>query len=1216
MSLDDKDLHLDLIQLPFENPKVQMLILPVGFESPEAAWQRLQKIHTGHNLQPKMADLLPQLLRQLAQATLPDRTLISLERLIKNSAGHLDWLTELSQSPRMLETLVTLFSGSQFLSEILLRYPDYVERLKPLSQLSEFKITESFIREAQSTSQSADDIPSALNELRRWQRWEFLRIGICDLLGLFDLYSITQQLSSLADSLVSQCLSLMLDQSGISADGFAVIAMGKLGGGELNYSSDIDLVFVAEANPSNYDPLGRRLIDALTKMTDQGFLYRVDMRLRPWGQTGSLIPSFDGYVNYVQQHARLWEKQALLKARVIAGDQAFGKKLLAHLHPIILQPTAIDLKSEVAAMKQRTESHLRQRGQTWGEVKLGEGSIRDVEFIVQYLQLTHAYEDAELLTSNTSTALQLLWDKNILSQEEHRTLSEGYIFLRTIEHYLQMMHHQQTHRLPKDPEKLAQLAKRLGFEQATGNEQFLERYQQHGEAIRQIYLHYLGGDETPSEIALDSEINQHLIQMHTTYKEAFSRERIKHHAHLMQSLDESHPVTVRATSLDDGCWEVTIVGYDHAGELSLICGLFVVYGMDIVRSQVFTYEKDRKKDSNRFHRNRRLKPTTKIVDLFTVKPFQAIEPTLWQNYEQELTKLLQLLQKGKREQAHGQLAKRVAASLAQTKETAIQLYPVDIEMDNDQSKNHTVLHINSTNTFGFLYELTNALALHEIYISRLDAKSVGERAQDMLFVSDGRGQKILSPEKQNELRAAVVLVKHFTHLLPHASNPESALIHFREFLEKFFTSDRWMDELGSLERPEVLDALTRLLGISDFLWDDFLRMQHTNLFPVISDIDNLVWGKNKAQLQQELDEVLQAESGFSRQVDQLNQFKDREMFRIDMRHILGHIGTFEQFSSELTDLAEVIVTAAYQLCYEHLVAHYGTPTLEGSDTPCPLCVVALGKCGGQELGFASDIELMFIYAGNGTTTGPKHISTTEFYEKVVELFVRVIRARREGIFDIDLQLRPYGKAGSMAVSLDAFARYFGSEGAAWPYERQALVRLRPISGDLAFGEKLINLRDRLVYTGKPFDFIAMRAMRERQIRHLVTAGTFNAKFSPGGLVDIEYLVQGLQITHGQQHPSVRVANTQKALLELSNIGVISAEDRDRLYEAHDFLRQVMNALRMVRGNAKDLTVPPETSEEFAFLAKRLDEDQRTEQLKENLNDHMAAVQEISAKFAA
>jgi glutamate-ammonia-ligase adenylyltransferase len=279
-----------------------------------------------------------------------------------------------------------------------------------------------------------------------------------------------------------------------------------------------------------------------------------------------------------------------------------------------------------------------------------------------------------------------------------------------------------------------------------------------------------------------------------------------------------------------------------------------------------------------------------------------------------------------------------------------------------------------------------------------------------------------------------------------------------------------------------------------------------------------------------------------------------------------------------------------------------------------MSVCALGKCGGRELGFASDIELMFVFEGSGQTTGPRVVTTAEFYEKLVQSVNRTIVSKREGIFEIDLRLRPYGKAGSMAVSLDSFRRYFKSSGDAWPYERQALIKLRPIAGDNKLGQRLVRLRDELIFNGEPFDVAAMRAMRERQVRHLVTAGTVNAKFSPGGLVDLEYLVQGLQITHGHRQPGLRLTNTRQAISALAEVGILSDDDYQQLAQAHRFLRRLINALRMVRGNAKDLTVPSSDGDEFSFLARRLNYDTNPAQLREELTKHTACVQELSRQL--
>jgi glutamate-ammonia-ligase adenylyltransferase len=450
------------------------------------------------------------------------------------------------------------------------------------------------------------------------------------------------------------------------------------------------------------------------------------------------------------------------------------------------------------------------------------------------------------------------------------------------------------------------------------------------------------------------------------------------------------------------------------------------------------------------------------------------------------------------------------------------------------------------------------------------------------------------------------------------------MLRFRQFITQLFQRPDWPDELASLDRPEVLDALARLLGVSEFLWDDFLRMQYANLFPVVRDVDALESSKSREQLQAELE----AELGLVHDGPQpppadssagapwratLNAFKDREMFRVDMRHIMGHTPEFGDFSQELTDLAEVVVNAAYHLCHEDLRALHGAPLLEDG-TPSEMAVCALGKCGGRELGFASDIELMFVYAGNGRTTGPHAITTAEFYERLVQDFVRTIQAKREGIFEVDLQLRPYGKAGSMAVSLEAFRRYFAPDGPAWAYERQALVKLRPIAGNPGLGQHVAALRDQYVYTGAPFDVTAMRAMRERQVRHLVTGGTFNAKFSPGGLVDVEYLVQGLQITYGQQNPALRQTNIREAMAALAEAGILSPDDHVRLRRAHTFLRWLIDGLRMVRGNAKDLTVPPADGEAFAFLARRLRYGNDVDRLRKELEGYTASVRELSGRL--
>jgi len=1173
----------------------------------------------------------PHLETALASAADPGRSLIYLERLLESADESI--LPALVKNPRVIESLVTIFSGSQFLTEIILRSPGNVHLLNNRKSLTQRKSTATIHIEASKiiNETSADQ---KLDALRRYQRGEILRIGASDLLALYDLRTVTRQLSKLASGLVRTCLDLASQQSGVSVNDFVIIAMGKHGAEELNYSSDIDLLFVATNNPMEKLKLAERLIENIGGVTREGFLYRVDMRLRPWGRDGFLVTTHDGYLQYIQQHARLWEKQALLKARPIAGDLDLGKKLLASVEPYIFNNAPEEVRASVFSMKQRTEQVLHQKGRDWGEVKLGEGSIRDVEFVVQYLQLAYGHQHPDLRKRATLQILPRLARHHLLTNEETRILTDGYTLMRTIEHYIQVMHYQQTYTMPSDPDALALLAGRLGF---ANTKALTHRYDEHRKAIRAIYLRRVGNEPVNEP---QPQVVQHIARLGADYVDSFSDEEIQYHADLARGVNEQMPAIVATQPVGKNTWRITVVGYDYPGELSIICGLFFVFGFNIMDGNAFTYEPlaesptaPRPQAFNHFDSTRRLPPRRKasstsepdtrrkIVDVFTVKTILPNPPddAIWESYTKDLHHLLLMMRTGQRREARGELAVRVGQAYQNISSKLSILPLINIEIDNDVDERHTILRIDTPDTFGFLYEFTNALALTRTYIARTIVQSIGARAQDILHVTDENGNKITSPEKQRELRAAIVLIKHFTHLLPHSPNPSTALLHFREFLVQLFQRPNWPDEITSIENPDVLNGLARLLGVSNFLWEDLLRMQYANLFPVVKNINALSTAKPKPQLESELAHALEINMVGDIQYPDwrgtMNALKDRELFRIDMRHILGLTKEFEDFAAELTDLAETVLCAALAHCESELRAIHGDPLLENGQ-PCGLSLLALGKCGGRELGFASDIELMFVYAGNGQTNGAKVVTTAEYFEQLVRSIVSAMQSRQEGIFQIDLQLRPHGKAGSMAVALDSFRRYYAPDGPAWAYERQALVKLRPITGDIELGHELCKLRDIYAYESGAFDVTAMRAMRERQVRHLVTGGTFNAKFSPGGLVDIEYLIQGLQINHGAQNPTLRLTNLREAMSALHEADILSDNDYTRLRKAHTFLRWLIDSLRVVRGNAKDVTIPPFGTEEFIFLARRLRYEMDVERLRDDLARYVADVQEINSYLLA
>ncbi|MBI3994533.1 MAG: glutamine synthetase adenylyltransferase, partial [Nitrospirae bacterium] len=209
------------------------------------------------------------------------------------------------------------------------------------------------------------------------------------------------------------------------------------------------------------------------------------------------------------------------------------------------------------------------------------------------------------------------------------------------------------------------------------------------------------------------------------------------------------------------------------------------------------------------------------------------------------------------------------------------------------------------------------------------------------------------------------------------------------------------------------------------------------------------------------------------------------------------------------------------------------------------------------------------------------------FEQLCRDILQMIEARQEGIFHLDLRLRPDGNKGPLAVSLDRFKSYYSASGAAAAFERQVLIKLRWAAGDETLGRRIEAHRDRYVYSGEPWDRASAIHLRRRQIHEWVKPGTVNVKYSPGGIIDIEYAAQYLQVMYGRDRPELRTPNTLEALGRLHRARILSKQEHDRLHGAYLFLRRLIDGLRMVRGNARDLVLPESSSDEFKFLARRL-----------------------------
>ncbi|HTR81479.1 MAG TPA: hypothetical protein VMM58_07595 [Bacteroidota bacterium] len=418
-------------------------------------------------------------------------------RFLEASFNKTTILHDLADHPVLLETLMLIFSSSQYFSDTLIRDPELFRWLTASNVLEAAKTKSDFFSAARQSIEPFQTLTRKLNVLKRFQRREMLRIGMRDMLQRASLKETTRELSHLADVIIMLVAELTWhEMSGEYGDAphtaWTIIALGKLGGEELNYSSDIDLMSVFDEDGEIQLTTGGRLthgeffvrfiervVESLMGSTEEGYFYRVDMRLRPDGKSGALIRSLGSTMTYYESRGELWERQMLIKARPVAGDDLFAKQFLHGLSPFIYPRTFLENPiEEIARIKTKIESRVEEHN-----IKLRSGGIRDIEFAVQALQLINGGKNPAIRSANTLEAITLLRANNLIAPDEEAQLREAYIFLRVLEHRLQMLAYAQTHSLPASKEERKKFALRMGL--TAGD--FEQRLETHQRNVRRIF---------------------------------------------------------------------------------------------------------------------------------------------------------------------------------------------------------------------------------------------------------------------------------------------------------------------------------------------------------------------------------------------------------------------------------------------------------------------------------------------------------------------------------------------------------------------------------------------------------------------------------------------------------------------------------------------------------------------------------------------------------
>jgi glutamate-ammonia-ligase adenylyltransferase len=441
-------------------------------------WQNLQHLAQALGGE-RLAALRPLLDRVLPRCPDPDMAFNNLERFLAAPAGAEQLPKFLEGRARTLEILVQLFSTSQFFSDLLVANPDYTDMLRvPLRRSPNRDELES---QLQAEVGAAFEDSAVLRAFRRYRQRQLLRIGTNDIIRDRPLEEVTRDISRVADVAVRVALHhawrLVARRFGTpqGTEGEArcvVLAFGKLGGEELNYSSDIDLMVVYDHEgttdgrfPVNNNEFFDRVTSEIVRLlSTHPQAYRIDLRLRPEGRRGPLARSLASTLSYYDTMRRTWERQALIKIRPIAGDEQLGERFLQAIEPYVYRKYLSFAEiNEIKALKRRIEQKTSKAGEGSVEVKTGHGGIRDVEFAIQFLQLANGGDLPEARQRNTLQAIQALESSGCLTNQESRILENTYRFLRKVEHRLQLMFDLQTHRLPEKPEELQKLALRMGY---------------------------------------------------------------------------------------------------------------------------------------------------------------------------------------------------------------------------------------------------------------------------------------------------------------------------------------------------------------------------------------------------------------------------------------------------------------------------------------------------------------------------------------------------------------------------------------------------------------------------------------------------------------------------------------------------------------------------------------------------------------------------------
>ena len=965
----------------------------------------------------------------------------------------------------------------------------------------------------------ADGEAALKRRLRRLRQRVLFRTMARDLAGAADLAEVCGAMSDLAEQTIACALGWAQAQLAAEfgaprgADGrelpLLVIGMGKLGGRELNVSSDIDLVFIypsegetgGERSISHHEyftRLGKRLIALLGDVTEDGFVFRVDMRLRPYGESGPIAASLDALEAYFVAQGREWERYAWIKARAVTGDGAAREALAAVVRPFVFRKY-LDYAT-LAAMR-RLHGEVRRevaRRELAEHVKLGPGGIREIEFVVQALQLVRGGREPALAVRPTLLALARLAERRLLPEAAARALGESYVFLRNIEHRLQYLDDAQTHLLPENAGDQARLAAMADFPDWATLAAKLDALEAYFVAQGREWERYAWIKARPvsgsrhEELAaivrpfvyrkyLDYGTLEAMRRLHAEVRRDMARRELAEHIKLGPG----------------GIREIEFI----AQALQLVRG-----GRDAELT---------------------VRPTLAVLELLAKKRH------LPERARQDLSVAYVFL-------------RNVEHRLQYLDDAQTHELPAD---EDDRARVAHMAGYASWDAFVAVLNAHREAVTHHfqsVFAERGaegDAKPWPEHPRLVALRASQRYTQLPEDSK----RRFDALIPALASAAAATADPEASLARGVDLLEAIARRAAYLALLA--ERPEALERVTRMIGASS--WAAQYVTQHPLLLDELLDDRVLYSPPDWREFELGLRGALAAAAGdVERQMNAVREQHQSQLFRLLAQDLAGLL-TVEVLADHLSQLADIVLQVSLEAAWAQLASrHRQQPRF---------AVIAYGKLGGKELGYASDLDLVFLFEDAEERAEENYLRLAQRYNNWLSA-----NTSSGPLFETDLALRPSGSKGLLVSSLSGFDEY--QEHSAWIWEHQALTRARFCAGDAAVGAGFEAIRTHVLTAPRDPAALAqeVRAMRQRlHEAHPNPSRLFDVKHDRGGMIDLEFIVQFLVLAHAHRHAALTANLGNIALLKTAGeLGLVAPARAEQGRTAYREFRRVQHALRL------------------------------------------------------